>query len=61
MEKALVAPAAALEMAAPAQETKSTGQKTSTSCSTLSNKNSKETEARAAVGLQAPVQTETLP
>lgn len=61
MEKALVAPAAALEMAAPAPAKKSTGPKTSTSCSALSNKNSKETEARVAEGLQAPVQTETLP
>lgn len=60
MEAPLVAAAETVAMAASAPQTKSTGPKTSTSFSALSNKNSKETPEGEAEGLQATVQGQTL-
>lgn len=55
-----MAAAETVAMGAYAPQTKSTGPKTSTSFSALSNKNSKEAPEGEAEGLQATVQTETL-
>lgn len=54
-----MAAAETVAMEASAPPTKSTGPKTSTSFSALSNKNSKEAPEGEAEGLQATVQTET--
>lgn len=60
MEAPLVAAAETVAMGAYAPQTKSTGPKTSTNFSALSNKNSKEAPEGEAEGLQATVQTQTL-
>lgn len=55
-----MAAAETVAMEASAPPTKSTGPKTSTSFSALSNKNSKEAPEGEAEGLQATLQTQTL-